>query len=195
MARFRPQEAQVLRVKSASGNHINAANRAPVRNEQDLFVMKLIRVSGLFGALSWLLLVCSCRQEHGNENRGTARTSRFVPGQVWTFRTPTNDLPGAALTIVRIELDTKRGPIIYVSVPLLRPAKWEGTNTFCPFSEDALNRSVIALVRTNASLTSEDMEVFQQVYKLARKDTGNTKFGKCFDITVAEVLAARRKAK
>ena len=39
------------------------------------------------------------------------------------------------------------------------------------------------------------MEVFQQVYKLARKDTGNAKFGKCFDITVAEVLAARRKAK
>jgi hypothetical protein len=77
----------------------------------------------------------------------------------------------------------------------MRPAKWERTNTFCPFSEDAIKRSVVALVRTNVSLPIEDMEVFQQVYELNHRDDGNEKAGKCFDITVAEVLEARSKAK
>ena len=195
VAHTQRQGAQAPYVKLASGDHISAAKRAPVKHEGGWFVVKLTRISGLLSIFCLLVFSCSCRQEHRIGGKPTAITSRFVPGQVWTFRISSNELSGAALTIVRVDLDTRLGPIIYVSVPLMRPAMWERTNTFCPFSEGALNRSVVALVRTNASLTSEDMEVFQEVYELGRRDIADGKVGKCFEITVAEVLEARNKAK
>jgi hypothetical protein len=122
-----------------------------------------------------------------------ATTSQFQSGQVWTFHTPTNELSSAALTVVRVDFDPKEGPIIFVAFTGLRHTFWEATNMFCPFSEDALNRSVISLVQTNAFPTGKDLEDFQSFYNSTRKGVESGQLRKCFKITAAEVLEARRK--
>jgi len=96
---------------------------------------------------------------------------------------------------MRVDFDPKEGPIICIMVTGVRHTFWEATNMFYPFSEDALNRSVVALVRTNAPLTGKDLEDFRMFYELVRQDVKVGKSDKCFKITVAEVFEARRKQK
>ena len=160
---------------------------------QNRFFMKIIRT--ISQLIVVFIFVCSCKQEHGNGNQASAIIPRFKPGQVWTFHTPPNEITNAELTVARVDIDSKEGPIIYVSVTGVQHIALEATNMVYPFSEDALNRSVVALVRTNAPLTGKDLEGFQEVYELMRQDIEAGKSDKCFKITVAEVLEARRKAK
>jgi hypothetical protein len=114
-------------------------------------------------------------------------TSRFEPGQVWTFHTPTNEPSSATLTVARVDFDSKLGPIIFISVTGLQYDTWRPYH-FMPVSENALSRSVIALVKTNAPLTGEDLQAFQQFYESGRQGVERGELDKCFKITVAEVL-------
>ena len=116
-----------------------------------------------------------------------ATTSRFHAGEVWTFHTTTNEPSGATLTIARVDFDPQLGPIIFVSVTGLRPDTWRPYH-FMPLSEEALGRSVVALVQTNALLTGDDLSAFEQFHEQGRQGVQRGKLNKCFDITVAEVL-------
>jgi len=151
-----------------------------------------------FHAMKLVIVMCMiavlcCASCSRSPTKVPATTSRFLSGQVWAFHTPTNELPSAVLTVARVDFDQKEGPIIYIMVTGVRHTFWEATNMFYPFSEDALNQSVVALVRTNASLTGKDLEDFQIFYELGRQDVKAGKSDKCFKITVAEVFEAARK--
>ena len=118
-------------------------------------------------------------------------SSRFQAGLVWEFHTPTNDAPGARLSVVRVDFDSEEGPIAYVWVKgAKRSARYYN---FMPFSEDALNRSVIALVGTNEPLAGEDLQTFQQAYEFCRQGVEKGDLNKSFKITVAEVLKKSRE--
>jgi hypothetical protein len=119
-------------------------------------------------------------------------TSRFEPGQVWSFHTPTNEPSSATLTIAKVDFDSKLGPIIFISVTGLQYDTWRPCH-FMPLSEDALSRSVIALVKTNAPLAGDDLQAFQQFYESGRQGVERGELNKCFEITVAEVLEQESK--
>jgi len=59
---------------------------------------------------------------------------------------------------------------------------------FYPFSEDALSQSVVTLVETNSPLSSEELKDFHDAYEIYRSHVEKGDAGKCFKITVAEVL-------
>jgi hypothetical protein len=144
-------------------------------------------------AIIFVITVLCCTSCSRSPAKLSATTSRFQTGQVWTFQTSTNELPSAALTVVRVDFDPKEGPIVFVSIAGVRHHTWDSTNMFCPFSEDALNRSVIALVGTNSPLTGESLKSFQDFYEITRQGITAGKLSKCFKITVAEVFVAAQK--
>lgn len=116
-----------------------------------------------------------------------ATTSRFHAGEVWTFHTPTNESSTATLTIARVDFDPQLGPIVFVSVTGLRPDRLRPYH-FMPLSEEALGRSVVALVQTNVPPTGDEIEAFDQFYALAHQGVERRELKKCFEITVAEAL-------
>ena len=97
----------------------------------------------------------------------------------------------ASLTVVRVDPDPKLGPIVFVSVGGVRQPSQ--TYNFFPMSEDALQRSVVALIRTNASMSGNELQVFQDFYESGRQGVEAGKLNKCFKTTVAEVLDDQRK--
>ena len=131
-------------------------------------------------------IICSasCSRE---PVKGPPTTSRFQVGQVWTFHTPTNEPSSAVLTVARVDFDPQLGPIVFISVAGLRPNMWRPYH-FMPLSEEALGRSVVALVQTNAPLAGDDLKTFEQFYELGRQGVERGELNKCFDITVAEAL-------
>ena len=164
--------------------------------------MRTMRINGyiilLLGFL-WLP-ICSCKQKPETDDRTTVGGSRFEPGQVWTFHEPTDQLLGATLTVMHIDFGSKERQIINVLVaPVIPDPKLAlyhvaaPTNIFLAFSEDALNRSVIALVKTNAAVPSNIWGQFGEAYRV---QLGSVKDGiadKCFTNTVGEVLEKRLK--
>jgi hypothetical protein len=104
-----------------------------------------------------------------------------------SFHTPTNEPSSAALTVARVDFDPQLGPIVFISVAGLRPDRWRPYH-FVPLSEEALGRSVVALVQTNALLTGDDLNAFEQFYEQGRQGVQRGEINKCFDITVAELL-------
>jgi hypothetical protein len=119
-------------------------------------------------------------------------TSRFRSGQVWTFRAAPDELPGASLTVIRVDFDPEEGPIIYVWVKGVRQ-KVNSSYNFMPISEDALNQSVVTLIGTNAPLAGEDLQAFQEIYSSMHEGVKSGELGKCFKTNIAEVLELTRK--
>jgi hypothetical protein len=105
---------------------------------------------------------------------------------------PTNEPFGATLTVVRVEFDRELGPIIYTSLSGVRHPTWE-THMFVPFAENALDRSVIALLREDAQLSKGDLETFQEFHSQYQQGVESGKLEKCFKITVAEVIKAKHE--
>ena len=132
------------------------------------------------------VVICSASCSRGPVKE-PATTSRFHAGEVWTFHTPTNEPSSATLTIARVDFDPQLGPIVFVSVAGLRPDTLRPYH-FMPLSEEALGRSVVALVQTNAPLAGDDLKTFEQFYELGRQGVERGELNKCFDITVAEAL-------
>jgi len=144
-------------------------------------------------AIIFMVVVLCCASCSRPPAKAPATTSRFEAGQVWTFQTSTNESPDAKLTVVHIDFDKKEGPIVFVLVDRVKHHTWNSTNMLYPFSEDALNRSVISLVKTNVSLTGEDLENFRTAYEYGRQGVAAGELKKCFNITPAEVFEGERK--
>jgi hypothetical protein len=113
--------------------------------------------------------------------------SRFKPGEVWTFRPPPGALSNGTLTIIRVDFDTNEGPIIFVSVAAQRFVS-PYTNSFNPFSEEALDRSVISMIATNSWLTDEQMTNFAGFYLEMQHGVAAGRYDKCFKTSVADML-------
>jgi hypothetical protein len=154
--------------------------------------MSIARIRSLACAAIIALWCYACGKEHQNV-AAVRQTSRFVPGQVWDFHTPTNQPTNATLTIAMVDHDPDIGPIIYVSFTGLKRTRWESTNYFSIFSEDALGRSVVTLKTSNDFLTGQRLSDFQTFYTLLHQNIDSGKANKCFEITVEEMLEARGK--
>src|SRR5664280_563585 len=100
-------------------------------------------------ALIGVVFIACRRQGSADAHSLTQATaSRYKPGQVWSFRSP-SDQPGAVLTVLRVETNPKLGVIVHVALSGVRLPNG-GTNVqHMPFSEQAIDKSIVALVREN----------------------------------------------
>lgn len=74
----------------------------------------------------------------------------FVPGQVWTFHLDPQ-APKATLMILRVESFEKLGQIVHVSISAARTPNGVTSIPQLAFSRDALDSSVVELVRIDTS--------------------------------------------
>ena len=155
--------------------------------------MKIKRAVNWFLIVGVAVIAGACKPEPKAERNPPPATSRFEPGQAWTFNAPANELPSARLTVMRVDSDPKLGPIIHIMVTGVRHTLWESTNMFYSFTERALDRSVISLTETNVNLPDTVVHDFDETYEIAQRKMKAGEMAAGFDITVAEVLQALHK--
>jgi hypothetical protein len=81
---------------------------------------------------------------------GTAsRKHDFAPGQVWTFHLDAAE-PAATLTVLKVETLEKFGEVVHISVSAVRVPGGVTSIGHLPMTRAALERSVVALVRTDS---------------------------------------------
>jgi hypothetical protein len=136
-----------------------------------------------FGAI-----ICCAVSCYGTAERSTpcpelspAADSKFVPGQVWSYQTRDTE-PFSTLTILKVESEPKLGTIIHIRVDRIRLHNCSGGPEpnqleHAPFTREALDRSVVKLLRQDAVLPT--MEGYEQW----RRDCGGV-----YAITVAQML-------
>jgi hypothetical protein len=78
----------------------------------------------------------------------SAQESGFSPGQVWTFELDPAE-PPATLTILKVEAHQEVGQVVFISVSATRMPSGVVMNLRFPMSRESLERSVIALLRTD----------------------------------------------
>jgi hypothetical protein len=108
-------------------------------------------------------------------------SSKFRPGQVWTFKTPPGQ-PNARLTILRVEDGGKVGRVVHIA---LSGVSYTGGHTEIPrlpFAESAIDKSVIALERESGTLPD-----FSEGYRMWREAFESGKGG-VFSIDVADAF-------
>lgn len=157
-----------------------------------VLMLNMLFMKNVFCLTFVCIFLCSCRQENRESGKAVSTTSRFQPGQVWTFHSAPDELPGATLSVIRVDFDPDEGPIIYIWVKGVRQ-RVRTTYNFMAFSESALNESVVELVGTNAPLKGEDLRTFQDVYTSAHQGVKTGELDKCFNTNLAEVLEISRK--
>jgi hypothetical protein len=110
-----------------------------------------------------------------------AKDSKFVPGQVWTYKTRQSE-ESSTLTILKVEALPKLGTIIHIRVDKIRlrnctggpePDKFE----HMPFTRDAIERSITKMVREGK--TPDFREGYDEWHKAC---------GGVYTITVAEAV-------
>jgi len=111
------------------------------------------------------------------------KDSKFVPGQVWEYKTRQNE-KSSTLTILKVESLPKLGTIIHIRVDKIRLRNCTGgpePNKFehMPFSREAIERSIRKMVREGK------VPNFQDGYDEWLKDCGGV-----YTITVAEAVQA-----
>jgi hypothetical protein len=74
----------------------------------------------------------------------------FEPGQVWTFRLDKTE-PASTLTVLKVESVPKHGDVVHISVSAIRVPEGVTSIQHLPMSQDAMERSVLSLVRTERS--------------------------------------------
>jgi hypothetical protein len=74
----------------------------------------------------------------------------FEPGQVWTFRLDKSE-PASTLTVLKVESLPKHGKVVHISVSAIRVPEGVTSIQHLPMSQDAIERSVLTLVRTERS--------------------------------------------
>jgi hypothetical protein len=109
--------------------------------------------------------------------------SKFCAGQVWAFKTPTNQ-PNARLTILRVESGGKLGTIVHVALSGVSYGNGQTQIEHMPFAESAIERSVTTLERESGPVPD-----FADGYQHWREafDAGK---GGVFTTTVAEAFDA-----
>jgi hypothetical protein len=110
--------------------------------------------------------------------------SKFQPGQVWQYKTRPHE-KNSTLTILKVESLAKIGVIVHIRVDKIRLRNCTGgpepeTFEHMPFSRDAIDRSVVKLVKDHT-----DVPDFAEGYKAWRKACGGV-----YTVTVAEALQA-----
>ena len=106
---------------------------------------------------------------------------KFSPGQVWSFRNRPNE-PNATATVLRIDKRRDR-TIIHVQLEGLHIRSCEGAPELnsimhAPIDKDALDRSVLSLLRTGS------VPAFEEGYSRWRADCGGV-----YTITLAEMIS------
>ena len=127
-----------------------------------------------------LLLLASSRL--GADTTTMQQTHVFSRGQVWTFRLDPTE-PPATLTILRVESLPKLGEVVHISVSAIRMPTGITSVGHLPMSKAALDRSVIALQRTEMGIPNL---VGYEAWKSAK--------GGVFTTSVNEALAFVREA-
>jgi len=106
----------------------------------------------------------------------------FSPGQVWTFHLDSGE-PAATLTILKVETLEKIGEVVHISVSAVRMPGGVTSIGHLPMSRDALERSVVKLVRTENGPPD-----------LGGYETWKSAKGGVFTTTVSEAMSFVRKA-
>ena len=78
----------------------------------------------------------------------SAQKPEFSPGQVWTFQLDTTE-PPATLTVLKVATLEEGGEVVFISVSATRMPSGVVKNLHFPMARDALERSVVSLVRTD----------------------------------------------
>ena len=109
------------------------------------------------------------------------KDSKFVPGQVWKYKTRQNE-ESSTLTILKVESLAKMGTIIHIRVDKIRLRNCTGgpePNKFehMPFAREAIEHSVTKMVKEG------NVPDFKEGYEEWRKACGGV-----YTITVAEAL-------
>lgn len=76
------------------------------------------------------------------------QTTKFSPGQVWTFHLDPSE-PQATLTILKVETLEKLGEVVHISVSAVRVPGGVTRIGHLPMSGAALRNSVVELVGTD----------------------------------------------
>ena len=112
----------------------------------------------------------------------------YAAGQVWTYHTRPGD-DGSLLKIQQVEDDpalTKLGPIYHISIIRVHLGPTRGLNEIghSPVSKETLDKSVVALVKTEAAFPDASGGIEQ--WRAAK--------GGVFTISVAEIVDLIDKA-
>jgi hypothetical protein len=144
----------------------------------------LTRASALFVATIFLelLLLGGCSRKSTDEFMADT-SSKYHPGQVWTFKAPTNQ-PNTRLTILKVESTKKLGTIIHVALSGVSYGPGQTTIGHLPFSEEAIDESVLKLERESGPIPE-----FIDGYKRWREAFDGGKAG-IFTIGVADAFEA-----
>src|SRR5690242_13227959 len=86
--------------------------------------------------------------------------SKFRAGQVWAFKTPTNQ-PNAKVTVLRVENGGKLGTIVHIALSGVSYGNGQTQIQHLPFAESAIERSVTSLERESGPVP-EFAEGYQQ---------------------------------
>src|SRR2546425_8916772 len=149
--------------------------------------MRITILIVLVAVVAMFVLACRRGSSADAHTLTPSTTSRYKPGQVWSFHTPA-DQPAALITVLRVETNPKLGSIVHVALSGVSLPNG-GTNVqHMPFSEQAIDRSVISLIREN-----EPLPDFRDGYDEWRRafDAGR---GGVFTVTVAEGFETIRAA-
>lgn len=138
----------------------------------------IVRIGALLLAVAILLLAIMAYLRARSRRRITLATtdeSRYKPGQVWSMRIPT--APQARLTILRVEFLPGAGTIVHVAVSDVPVPVGH-----MPFTEAAIDQSVLELVRTDAVRPDslEGYDVWRKAF--------DTEGAGVFSVTVPEAL-------
>ena len=121
--------------------------------------------------LGLLTLSAGCGDEPSEETLGPAY--RYQPGQIWTYHTRPEEEMSRAV-ILRVDPNENLGHVIHVRIEgvFLENAKTqgllEGVIGHMPFSEEAMDKSLIDLV-SNTSIQPDDLEGYH-IWRLAHEE-------------------------
>ena len=103
-----------------------------------------------------LLLTAGCSEEPSQAVASTGSgTSRYQPGQVWTYHTRSGEEASRA-TVVRVDPHKKHGHIVHLSVDkivlkhLQNPGAYQGVIPHMALTEEAVDASVINLIASQS---------------------------------------------
>lgn len=114
---------------------------------------------------------------------------KYKVGQKWSYQARAGE-EDSYLIIVKIDKDTKLGNIIHIALSGLKiknPRSPDGISdqiNHMPFSEEALNKSGLKLLKEKT-----DLPDFKEGYQIWRKDFDAGRAG-AYSITVAEAMMA-----
>jgi hypothetical protein len=129
---------------------------------------------------SWAALATLCAAIAAADT--SAHKTEFAPGQVWTFQLDTME-PLATLTVLKVETLEKVGEVVFIAVSATRMQSSVVKNLHFPMSRDALERSVVSLVRL------DDVTFDPRQYEAWKRDSGYV-----YSTSVSDAMAFVRRS-